>query len=165
MIVNRALTLLLLPLILPAAHADGLKFIHNWRDVQLYLKPKYDLVRTFDQEFGIVATVAQDGNFREAVNFCYDPTYPIRLNQKPHYAIGAQTTYIFMHSKQLPGIYTKIKSNFVGVWKEESGFTARVFTSPRVIVSANLAWLFTYPYKSSAKPQWLALVNFQFPLG
>ncbi|HLK14878.1 MAG TPA: hypothetical protein VKT78_08740 [Fimbriimonadaceae bacterium] len=147
-----------------AAHADGVKFIKDWSDVQLYLKPKNNLVRTWDQEFGIQACVAKYGNLREQLNACYDPTYPIHFHSKPIFSIGEQTNYVLAPIKQQPAIYTKFKANFLGVWKEETGFTAKLYGSRSVNVSANLSYQYQIPLKSTAKPQWLALLNVNFPL-
>ena len=151
--------------VVAGAHADDIKLIKSWHDVQLYLKPKYDAVRTFDQEFGIQATLAKYGNLTEQVNACYDPTYPVRFGSKPRFSIGEQTNYIFLPNKYKPAFYTKFKNNLIGTWKEETGITGKLLTSQRVCVSANFAWLYTLPFKSTAKPQWLALVNINFPLG
>ena len=141
-------------------------FIHKWSDVQLYLKPKYNLVRSWDQELGIQATLFHYGNFAEVTNFAYDPTYMIRFDQKPHFTMGAQFTYYLMPLPWKIGIYTKPKASpFPYTYKDESGVTWRFYTSKRLIVTSNLAYVFTFPFHTSAKPQWLALVNFQFPLG
>jgi len=141
-------------------------FIHKWSDVCLYLKPKYNLVSSFDQEFGIQATLFRHGNFAEITNFAYDPTYMIRLDQKPRFTMGAQFTYYMTPLPWKIGIYTKPKSSpFPYTYKDESGFTWRFYTSKNLIVTSNLAYVFTFPFQSSAKPQWLALVNIQFPLG
>ena len=148
------------------ASADQIQWINSWRDVQGYLKPKYDMVRTFDQEFGVQATVAKYGRFREQLNFTWDPTYPIRLGgSKPRWSFGEQTTYLLNTGRYQPGIYTKFKNNLIGTWKDESGVTAHIFSYKRNYMSANFAYIYNLPFSHTAKPQWLALVNFVFPLG
>lgn len=163
-------SLLLLAALLPGAtqvfaDAPKLQLIHSWKDVQLYTKTKYDLVRNWDQEIGFQSTVAKFGNLRESLNICYDPVYPIKFNTIPRFAIGAQTTYVFAPGPLQPGIYTKTKSNFLGQWKQETGFTFRLYTSRSFFITSNVAWLFTYPFNSSAKPQWLWLATLAIPLG
>lgn len=141
-----------------------LKWIDGLKDVSLYLKPKYDLVRTWDQEFGVVSTLARYGNLSEVTNFCYDPTYPIDFHSRPKYSLGFQFVYSFIPGPTRIGVYTKPKYNLVNLWKEESGVTARLYNSKSLVVSTNLAYVFNYPYISHKKPNWLALVSFAFPL-
>jgi hypothetical protein len=167
MSVKTPLALALIPFLVTPVLADQphLKWINDWKDVQLYLKPKFNGIRSWDQEFGIQATIAKYGNWTESLNFSYDPSYPIRLDQKPRLSLGEQTTYFFTKLPSKLGVYTKFKpSPFPYTWKQESGFTGRLYTSRSLIVSANAAYMFTYPFRSSAKPQFLFLVNFQFPL-
>jgi len=145
--------------------APELTFIKSLKDVQLSLKPKYNMVCAWDQEFGIQATMLRYGSFCEATNFCYDPTYPIDLDKKPRFSVGFQVVYTFTTLPSKLGIYTKSKNNLVGLWKQETGLTGRLYSSRSFIVSANVACVFNYPESSHQKPQWLGLVNFQFPLG
>lgn len=147
----------------PMAHSP---WLHKWSDVQLYLKPKYNGIRTWDQEFGIQATTYKSGNFSQVTNFAYDPTYPIRLNQKPRFSVGMQFNYYLTKLPWRVAVYTKPKASpFPYTYKDESGFTWRFYTSKNFIVSSNLAYVFNIPFHQKDKPQWLALVNFQFPLG
>ena len=148
-----------------ARKAPKLTFIDNARDVQLYLKPKYNLVRTWDQEFGIQATLARYGNLSEVTNFCYDPLYPINLDKKPRFSVGFQIAYTFTGLPSKISVYTKTKELMTGPWKQESGFSMRLYTSKSLIVSTSLAYVYNYPYRSHQKPQYLSLVNLQFPLG
>jgi len=141
-------------------------FIHKWSDVQFYLKPKYNGVRSWDQEFGFQATMYKHGNVAEVTNFCYDPTYPLRIDQKPRWSLGFQVNYYLTQLPWKVAIYTKPKASPLPyVWKDESGFTWRFYTSRSLIVSSNLAYVFNIPYHHGQLPQWLALVNIQFPLG
>jgi hypothetical protein len=140
-------------------------WINSLKDVQLYLKPKYNLIRTWDQEFGVQASVFKEGNFLLQSNLCYDPNYPIDFHSKPHYSLGFAFVYYFAPLPFKPGIYTKPKYNLVNLWKQETGLTLRLFTSRSFVVSANAAYVYNYPYIAGQKPNWLGLVNFQFPLG
>ncbi len=153
------------PALSQSGNRPRLTWIKYGRDVQLYLKPKYDLFHKWDQEAGIQATLARYGNFSEATNFCYDPTYPIRFDQKPRWGLGFQFNYYFTTLPTKLAFYTKPKTTIGGVWKEESGITGRLYTSPDLIVTANLAYVLNWHYSLGQKPQWLALVNFQVPLG
>lgn len=151
------------------SHADPFAtspFLHKWSDVQLYLKPKYNGVRSWDQEFGVQATMVKYGNFAEVTNFAYDPTYMIRFDQKPRFTVGLQFNYFLTPLPWKLAIYTKPKAApFPYTYKEESGFTWRFYTSKNLIVSSNLAYVNNLPFHQHDKPQWLALVNIQFPLG
>jgi hypothetical protein len=152
--------------IVPAAHADDLKLIKNWKDVQLYLKPKSNLVGTWDQELGIQATLFRYGNVAEVTNFAYDPTYQIRFDQKPRFTVGFQFNYFLTNLPWKVSVYTKPKASPLPyTWKDESGFGWRFYTSKNLVISSALAYVFTIPFHSTSKPQWLALVNFSFPLG
>lgn len=146
------------------ADTPQLQWLDGLKDVQLYLKPKFDLVRTFDQEFGVQATVVRDGNLALQTNFCYDPTYPIEFNKNPRYSLGFAFIYYLEPLPLNLGIYTKPKYNMVNVWKEETGLTTRLFTSRSLVISANAAYVYNYPCIANRKPNWLALINFQFPL-
>ena len=153
---------LLLPLC--AGQTPGVKWFDGLGDVSLYLKPKYNLVNQWDQEFGILAVVARYGNWSAVTNFAYDPYYPIRFDQEPRFTAGMQFTYTFLHQPIGLGAYTKPKYNFENTWKEESGITSTFFRSRRLVISSNVAYVWNYPYVTGQKPSWLALVNFQFPL-
>ncbi len=142
-----------------------LTFLKYGRDVQLYLKPKFDLFRKWDQEAGIQATFARFGNWSEVTNLCYDPTYPIRFDQKPRFSVGFQFNYFFTTLPTKLALYTKPKTVIGTLWKEETGITGRLYSSPDLIVSANLAYVYNWHYSTRQKPQYLALVNFQVPLG
>ena len=147
----------------PYAHSP---FLHKWSDVQVYLKPKYNFVRSWDQEIGIQATMFRYGNFAETTNFAYDPTYMIRSDQKPRFTLGAQFNYFVTNLPWKVAVYTKPKASpFPYTYRDESGVTWRFYTSKNLIVTSNLAYVFTFPLQRSAKPQWLALLNIQFPLG
>lgn len=148
-----------------SSHSPHLTFINSGKDVQLYVKTKYDLFHTWDQEFGIQATLFRYGNLAEGTNLCFDPKYPIRLDQKPRFSIGFQLSYLLVPSALKLAVYTKIKTIFGSVWKEESGVTFRLYTSPDLIISSNLAYIYNWGYSPRQKPQYVALVNFQFPLG
>jgi hypothetical protein len=149
----------------PESKAPKLTFINSAKDVQLYLKPKYNLVRTWDQEFGIQAVLARYGNLSQTTNFADDPLYPINFNKKPRFTVGFQVTYSFTSLPTKLGVYTKTKELLIGPWKQESGITGRLFTAKSFYVTANLAYVYNYPYKSGQKPQWLSLINIQVPLG
>src|SRR5579872_22406 len=115
-------------LLATASQADGLQLIHKWSDVQLYLKPKFNGISSWDQEFGIQATVLKKGNFAEQINFTYDPTYPVRWDKKPRFSLGFQSTYFFTKLPWKFGIYTKPKASPLPyTWKEETGLTWRLY--------------------------------------
>jgi len=142
-----------------------LTLISKGSDVQLYLKTKYNFVRTWDQEFGVAASLVRYGNGSLIGALSYDPTYPISFHKKPRICAGFQFTYTFTSGPEKLGVYTKPKTTFLGLWKEETGLTGRLYASKSLIVSANLATIFDYPYKSNAKPQFVGGICFGFPLG
>lgn len=141
-------------------------WIHKWKDVQFYLKPKTGFIGNWDQEIGLQATVYRSGNLSEVLNFAYDPTYNIRLDQKPRFTMGAQTGYMFLVHPFPVTIYDKPKASpFPYTYKNESGLSVRFYDTPFLKINANLAYVFTFPFKNNQKPQYLGLINFQFPLG
>jgi len=150
---------------LAAAQSAPLQWFDGLKDVSLYLKPKFNLIKTWDQEFGVMARVAHEGNFAVVANVTYDPVYPVAFNREPRFSAGLQFTYIFTHEPLPIGVYTKPKYDLFSHWKQESGVTARLFTSRSLIISTNLAYVWNYPYIKGQTPNWLALINFQFPLG
>ncbi len=169
-VLAKTLTLLALATATSVACADDLfansQFIHKWKDVQLYLKPKTGFLGNWDQEFGIQATVWRSGNLSGVLNFAYDPTYDIRLDQKPRFTLGAQLGYMFVAHPFPVTIYDKPKASpFPYTYKNESGLSLRFYDTPWLKINTNLAYVFTFPFKNNQKPQFLGLVNFQFPLG
>ena len=148
-----------------STHTSKLEWCEGLKDVSVYLKPKYNLINTWDQEFGAMVRVLYDGNFVAVTNFCYDPLYPVAFNRAPRYSAGLQFTYYFTQAPMPVGVYTKPKYDLFSHWKEESGVTTRLYTSKSLIISTNLAYVWNYPYISGQAPNWLALINFQFPLG
>jgi hypothetical protein len=147
----------------PFAHSP---WLHKWKDVQFYLKPKTGFIGNWDQEIGLQATIYRSGNYSNVINTAYDPTYNIRLDQKPRFTVGLQFGYqIIAHPFPIT-IYDKPKEALIPyVYKNESGISAKIYDSPALKISTNLAYVFTFPYRNNQKPQFLGLINFQFPLG
>jgi hypothetical protein len=153
-------------LLITASRADDLHVIKKWKDVQLYVKPKFNGISQWDQEVGVQAKLLCYGRFSEVTNAAIDPTYPIRFDSKPRFTVGLAFGYQLLNDASKLTVYTKPKASPLPyTWKEESGFSVRLYTSRFLNINTNAAYVFNLPFHQNAKPQWLGLVNFQFPLG
>ena len=112
------------------ADAPKLQLISGLKDVSIYTKTKYDLFRQWDQEFGVLATVAKYGNAAATPYAAYDPIYPISFDKRPRWSSGLTLVYYFQPKPIRLGIYTKPKYDFVRTWKQETGGKRPVLLEP-----------------------------------
>jgi hypothetical protein len=164
--VSRYSAITILPLALFASSAVGQDgWIKKNKDVQFYLKTRNNLVSTWDQEIGLQATVYRKSKFSLQLNTAYDPVYPISFNKKPRFTVGTSFGYTILDKPYRVTIYDKPKYDYVRTWKNETGIAVRLYNSPAMSVTANLAYVSTSPYYAKGKPGYLGLINLAFPLG
>ncbi|MHB8638112.1 MAG: hypothetical protein ACYC96_16770 [Fimbriimonadaceae bacterium] len=150
-------------LLVAGARADGLQTCFGLRGIQLYVKPKFDLHATWDQEFGFQEKVLKCGNLSEKVNFGYDPAFPWH-GARVGANVGLQTSYKLARHGSL-SVYTKLNHNLIQSWKQSFGVKRHVWSYRRNYVSVSVAYRFAYPFIQHRKPSWVAQASFVVPLG
>ena len=135
------------------AQADDLKF-HPITDGAVYVKPFTNLKGKWNNEYGISVPLITSGNAILKYNIGYVQTYPLAWKAAPQWTAGTTLVYEFDKSGNIKsGVYSKIKNNLLGVWQQESGYTARTRVGRYGIVF-NAGYIWNYPYDSSAAPKW-----------
>lgn len=150
-----------------AASAEPAKL--QWSPLTLgslsaYTKLKSNFRGLWQQETGLSARFLTDGRLSLGGNVAWLDNYPIESPYPANWTAGLTLAYRTAPSAYAPSIYTKIKSNLVGVTQQETGFSALLVRGHGWGLGGNVAYVFNYPYKSTSFPAWTGGLTVSIPL-
>jgi hypothetical protein len=129
-------------------------------DGYVYTKPATDLDGHWKEEFGIGAPLLTGGPWLFKWNAAYVHNFPNAFNVAPAWTAGVTAVYELAQGKVIPGLYTKTKNNLLGLWQQESGFTA-LTSVYNVGLVFSAGYIYSYPFKSDAGPLWQVSLSAQ----
>jgi len=112
----------------------------------IYEKPFTNLFGKWSNEVGFTVPILTDSPVVVKLNMGYIQSYPLKWDDRPQFSTGAAVVYEFTQSQPqvVPGLYTKVRYNLLGLWQQESGFTARTRMGQCGLVF-NAGYVLNYP--------------------
>lgn len=136
------------------------------KDLSVYTKVKSNLDGQWQHELGLFSRLTQNGHFWVVSNVDFLATYPLKTPFPAQWGFGLTAGYRLAATPFATSVYSKTKSNFKGLWQQETGLTKLIYGQGggKIRVLANGAYIYSYPYKSGRAPIWTVGLSLIFRL-